>query len=283
MDRTDYVIRTMTRDEIDIAVEWAALEGWNPGLYDADAFYAADPNGFLIGLLNGEPVATLSAVKYGDTFGFIGFYIVKPGFRGKGLGIKIWNAGIEYLHGRNIGLDGVVEQQENYKKSGFRLAYSNIRYQGISKAKTVDHSDVVKLSSNDFYKIETYDTYFFPAQRSNFLKAWINQKDNTIMGTIQGGNLSGYGMIRPCRTGFKIGPLFADTHEIADSIFLALNDSVPPGEPVFLDTPETNQAAIDLAKNHGMKMVFGTARMYTKDFPDLPVKRLFGVTSFELG
>ena len=37
------VIRVMARPEIDTAIEWAAREGWNPGLADADAFHAADP------------------------------------------------------------------------------------------------------------------------------------------------------------------------------------------------------------------------------------------------
>lgn len=57
MQNRNYTIRTMHRDEVQIAVEWAAREGWNPGLADADCFYAADPNGFLIGLLDEEPAA----------------------------------------------------------------------------------------------------------------------------------------------------------------------------------------------------------------------------------
>ena len=71
--KSSYTIRTMTRQEIDIAIDWAAAEGWNPGLHDADCFYAADPHGFLIGLLGDEPIATISAVKYGASFGFLGF------------------------------------------------------------------------------------------------------------------------------------------------------------------------------------------------------------------
>ncbi|HLA33082.1 MAG TPA: GNAT family N-acetyltransferase, partial [Pseudomonas sp.] len=31
----------MTRAEVDLAIDWAAAEGWNPGLHDADCFYAA--------------------------------------------------------------------------------------------------------------------------------------------------------------------------------------------------------------------------------------------------
>ena len=43
--------------ECEIAVEWAALEGWNPGIHDGDSFYSADPKGFLIGLLDDIPIA----------------------------------------------------------------------------------------------------------------------------------------------------------------------------------------------------------------------------------
>ena len=124
----------MVRNEIDLAIDWAAKEGWNPGLHDADCYFAADSKGFLIGLLSGRPISSISVIKYDEGFGFLGFYIVDPEFRGQGYGILIWNAGLEYLGGRNIGLDGVVEQQEKYGKSGFKLAYRNVRYQGDRKS-----------------------------------------------------------------------------------------------------------------------------------------------------
>jgi hypothetical protein len=56
-----------------------------------------------------------------------------------------------------------------------------------------------------------------------------------------------------------------------------------PGQPIFLDTPEANPAAIELAKRHGMEPVFETARMYTKGSPAERIDRCFGVTTFELG
>lgn len=107
------VIRTMTRDDVDIAIRLAAKEGWNPGLSDAECFYAADPEGFFIAELHGEPVGTISAVRYDDGFGFVGLYIVAPGARGKGYGMELWKHAMEHLAGCNIGLDAVTEQEKD--------------------------------------------------------------------------------------------------------------------------------------------------------------------------
>jgi len=279
----NYRIRTATRTEVDIAVEWAEEEGWNPGLHDADCYYSGDPNGFFIGLLGNEPIATISAIKYGKTFGFIGFYIVKPEYRSRGYGIQIWSAALKHLEGLNIGLDSVVAQQETYRKSGFELASRNIRYEGISGGKPPYGAEIIKLSSLPFETIETYDQPFFPAVRSPFIKSWINQPDCSALGIMQGRKLAGYGVIRACRSGHKIGPLFADSPELAENLFLALKSGIEKKEPIYLDTPEVNQAAVSLAKRYNMEVVFETARMYTGEEPDMPLHRVFGVTSFEVG
>ncbi|MBL1174963.1 GNAT family N-acetyltransferase [Pantanalinema sp. GBBB05] len=278
-----YTIRTMTRKEIDLAIEWAASEGWNPGLYDADSFFSADPHGFLIGEMNHQPIATISAVKYGDTFGFIGFYIVKSEYRGQGYGFQLWNAALNYLAGRNIGLDGVVAQQSNYQKSGFKLAYRNIRYEGVSGGSDPNHSAIIELSQVPFEHVECYDRAFFPEHRSGFLRSWFNQPESIALGILEQGKLAGYGMIRVCRSGYKIGPLFADRPELAEILFLALKSRIKSGKPIYLDVPEPNQTAVALATTYQMRLVFETARMYTGEFPDLPLHRLFGVTTFELG
>ncbi len=283
MDKRTYIIRTMQRHEIDIAIAWAAEEGWNPGLHDAESYYRADPNGFLIGLLNDEPVAVISAIRYDASFGFLGFYIVKPHYRNQGYGIQIWNAALQYLKGLNIALDGVVAQQENYKKSGFVLAYRNIRYEGVGGGEGADHPDIVPLSVLPFEIVEAYDRQFFPARRYEFLKAWIAQPDAHALGIMHEGKLAGYGVIRQCRNGYKIGPLYAENPELAEVLFSALKKCAGASEPVFLDIAEVNADALSLVKRHNMRVSFETARMYTKTLPDLPLKRIFGITSFEIG
>lgn len=280
-------ISTMSAAEIRIAIDWAAAEGWNPGINDAEPFHAADPDGFLIGRISGEPVAVISAVRYGADFGFIGLYIVRPGWRGQGYGRAIWQAAMTRLAGRNVGLDGVVEQQDNYRRSGFGYAHRNVRYQGragsITGPALPAGSQLLRLSGIAEEQLAACDTLCFPAPRPAFLRSWISQPGSTALGLLRGGQLVGYGVVRSCRSGHKIGPLFADSEAGAAALFAALGGAAPAGAPLFLDVPECNPAAVALAELHGMTVMFETARMYTGPAPQIAGERIFGITTFELG
>ena len=275
-----FIIRQMDREDFNLALDWALKEGWNPGLHDGNCFYYTDPHGFFIGQINDEPVGCISAVAYDGSFGFIGLYIVKPEFRGKGYGIQLWRTGMNRLGNRIIGLDGVKDQQDNYRKSGFRPAYRNIRYQGVGEGSI--SQCIVDLKEIPFEDLLAYDSTVFSIPRPQFLKRWINQPEGDAFGFLKKGKLAGYGVIRACQAGFKIGPLFADEEQIAEDLFNSLAGKVI-GEIVFLDTPEANSAAIALAKRHDMTKVFETARMYNKKPYSLPTHRIFGITSLELG
>jgi ribosomal protein S18 acetylase RimI-like enzyme len=280
----DYVIRRAAREEFDLAVEWAAKEGWNPGLYDVDTFYATDTHGFYVGLIDGKLVSSISVVAYDDTFGFLGFYIVTPEYRHQGYGIQIWNQALTHLPTQNIGLDGVVAEQGNYRKAGFNTAYRNIRYEGTgSSDKETTSNNVILLADVPFKQLLDYDNALFPTSRPNFLKLWITQPESLAVGYMEGAKLLGYGVVRKCRSGFKIGPLFADNQTIADCLFQKLGSFAGSAVPMYLDAPEPNKDAIQLAETYGMTPMFETARMYTKGEPGIELNKVFGVTTFELG
>jgi GNAT superfamily N-acetyltransferase len=276
-------IRQMRRDELDMALDWAAAEGWNPGLHDADCFHAADPGGFLLGLVGGEPVASIFAVQYGASFAFVGGYIVTPAFRGRGHGMALWNAAMARLAGRNVGLDGVVAQQANYARSGFRLAHQNIRFEGAGGGWPVEMGHIVPLASLSLDEVCRYDRDCFPDERTDFLRCWIGQPDSIAIGALGAHGLAGYAVLRPCRSGYKIGPLFADTPELAEALFVSLRGRVVPNAQFYLDVPQTNAAAIELAARHQLRPCFETARMYTGEAPALSMHRQYGITTFELG
>ncbi|MGY3614993.1 GNAT family N-acetyltransferase [Bradyrhizobium sp. USDA 10063] len=275
-------IRTMRPDEISIAVNWAAAEGWNPGLADATCFAAADPEGFFIGELDGAPVATVSCVNYDESFAFLGFYIVRNDLRGRGYGLRMWNAAIAHAGRRVIGLDGVVAQQDNYRKSGFELAYTNVRYGGTPVALDAPQANVITLTDVPLATVEADDATVFPARRTAFLRAWIGAPGHVGCALVRDGELAGWGVIRPCRNGRKIGPLVADDRASAEVVLSALLARVGDGE-IFLDVPCINGDAVALAQDLGLAPVFETARMYTGAVPPLRLERVFGVTTFELG
>jgi len=288
-----YVIRRMERDELDYAVSQAAGEGWNPGLNDAEAFWQADPQGYFLGLLDDRPVATISAVGYGNEgsgpgYGFVGLYIVAREQRGRGLGYRLWDAALSTLTAPTIGLDAVLAQQDTYRKSGFELAMRNCRYEGSSKGKAMSpmSAGLSPLAEFSLDEVLAYDRRCFPARREAFLRPWLSLPGHVALGLRRGGALAGYGVIRPCGQGSKIGPLFADDDAAAHALFHGLCASSPlaaKGAPVYLDVPMPHAGAVRLAESHNMRPVFETARMYRGPAPDVDLGRTFGITSFELG
>lgn len=286
MNKSDLLIRGMRREELDALVHWAANEGWNPGLSDADIFWATDPEGFIAAELNGDLVGGGSIVSYGRRYGFMGFFIVHPDHRGRGLGNTLWHARRDMLLDRldkpaTIGMDGVFDMQHYYAKGGFEFAGRDLRFETTGRPWPIARN-ILDAGNLVFADIEAYDRAHFPAPRSGFLRRWLKQPGAFSLGAVNDENISGFAVMRPCRTGFKIGPLFADNPNIAENLFCALSAQVP-GEPIFLDVPENNHPAIAMAHRHEMLEVFGCAKMYLGPKPSLPEHEIFGVTSFELG
>jgi GNAT superfamily N-acetyltransferase len=273
---------TLGAQDAQAAVDWAAAEGWNPGLADLPCFLAQDRQLFLGLRRGGELLSVISATRYGEGFGFIGFYIARPEARGQGHGIAVWHAAMRRLQGRLVGLDGVVAQQANYRKSGFVLAWNNIRFGGPAPVLPAPRAHVVDAAALPFADIAGLDARVFPAARDAFLRAWIAAPGHVALALVKDGVASGFGVIRPCRSGHKIGPLVAASEQDAEALLAALLERADPGE-IFLDLPEPNRAAVALATRCGLKPVFETARMYTGAAPDVAMPTLFGVASFELG
>ncbi len=272
------MIREMTHTEVAMAIEWAAREGWNPGLADLDAFLAEDPGAFLLAEQDGRPLACISAVRYGEKFGFIGFYIAAPEARGQGHGLAVWQAAMQRLSGRVIGLDGVVAQQANYRKSGFSLAWNNARYMSPAPNLPPPPVGLVPAASLPFDDLLAYDATCFGLPRPAFLRSWLGTAGHVAL-ALPG--LAGYAVARPCREGSRVGPLFADTAEGARALLSGLAAALPGA--LVLDVPEDHSEAVALAQGAGMQKTFETARMYTGTPPAMARARIFGVTSFELG
>ncbi|WP_111429146.1 GNAT family N-acetyltransferase [Rhodobacteraceae bacterium DSL-40] len=276
-------IRTMTEADLGRVLDWAALEGWNPGRDDARTFFASDPEGFLIGEIGGEPVAAISVVRHAPEVGFLGLYICRPEWRGQGHGLALWQAGIARRAGASIGLDGVVAQQTNYRRSGFALSHRNIRFSGPAPAPDPIAEGIRPITPDLVAAVIAYDAAIAGYARPAYLRAWLAPSPHrTALVLLRGARIRGYGVLRACLEGSKIGPLFADGPGEARALFTALARHAGDG-PVILDVPEPNVAATALAWDFGLTPGFETARMWLGPPPPEDPSRTFGVASFELG
>ncbi|WP_322410484.1 GNAT family N-acetyltransferase [Microbacterium invictum] len=269
--------------DVTMMAEWAVTEGWNPGVTDAHAFAVADPRGFLIGRLDGEPVTSISVVRYGDDFGFLGMYIARADVRGRGLGFQTWQAGMDRMTGRVVALDGVVAQQDNYRRSGFVPAWTNIRYEG-SPVPTPAPSGVRVVDAREipFDRLAAYDRRCFGAPRDAFLAAWVSLPARSARVALRGEEIVGFAVLRDAAAASRLGPVFAEGESVASALVSALADDRGAGK-VAVDVPGVNARAVAWAQAHGWSPSFETARMYTGEAPAIETAGIFGITSLELG
>ena len=267
-------------------VNWARLEGWNPGPFDADVFYQTDPDGFYGYFLKDELIGGGSIVSYDGLFGFMGFFIVKPEYRSQGIGKLLWYERRNKLLSRlqpnaAIGMDGVIAMQPFYKKGGFEIAFRDERYER-NGASFRSNPCISNIDKSDMRQILLYDKKCFGVSRTQFLQSWLFMPECNTFKYVKDGQLKGFAMIRKVSTGYKICPLFSDNLTIAEALYEAcLNVAID--EPVYIDIPVVNKEAINLIRKYDTTYVFECARMYYGEPPKMEINKVFGITTFELG
>ena len=279
-------LKKLNKSDLTTLINWASIEGWNPGRYDAEVFWNTDPNGFYGFYYDDKLIAGGAIISYNKEYGFMGLFIVHKDFRNKGIGKKLWHFRRDCLINRlntnaSIGMDGVLAMQPFYNKGGFNIAYRDERYE--FKSDTIPFSTNVDLiNKDDFEKIIEYDITYFGCQRTIFLKNWLQMPESKAIKYTENNKTLGYAVIRKAETGYKIGPLFANNKKIAEELFKSCL-SIAPNDSVFLDIPTTNQNAVSLVKKYKGKYVFECARMYYGEIPKIDVNNIYGITTFELG
>lgn len=269
-------------------IDMAAAEGWNPGCHDAQTFFQTDPDGFVGVHRDDALIGGGAIVRHSDGFGFMGLFLMSPEFRGQGIGRKLWYARRDRLRERlapraAIGMDGVSAMVDFYREGGFVPQYISSRFQTMAKPiETEIDGHVVPLTGADRPNLAELDRRAFPGERGAYLSAWLHQSEAYIYGYEVNARILGYGVMRPCMEGWKIGPLFAESPEIANALMTAFLRAAD-GALVSIDVPSKNSAAEGLCRSFGMESAFQCTRMYYGPPPTYDASLIYGLTSFELG
>ena len=274
--------RHMGVSDLEIVLGWAAEEGWNPGLDDAQAFHAADPDGFFLAEEDGTPVAAISVVDHAPDFAFLGLYLCRPTHRGRGIGHALWRDAIDHAGARTIGLDGVPEQQSNYARSGFEHAGRTTRHTGRVSGRRSDR--IRPAQASDVPALVELEARASGWAKPSYMAAWFAGAEtrSTHVLTV-GATIAGAATVRRCRSGAKVGPVIAD--DDATAIELLRHVAALVDTTVTLDVPQQAAAFAATCEAAGLVPGFHTARMYRGEarYPRIGGPVLYAVTSLELG
>ncbi|MBP7651838.1 GNAT family N-acetyltransferase [Candidatus Dependentiae bacterium] len=273
------------RNDIDIAVKWTIDENWNPGINDADIYYQTDPSGFFMGVYNDEPIGFVFSIFYENNFAVAGVFIVKKEFRNKLLGAELGWKFLAHIKDRNISINAVKNKVKFYGFLGFKPAFNINRYCYVKQhdlkiSNLSDDYKIIPIDNNFIYfnKIINYDRCCFPADRSKLIRLWIFQSQSfSFCVKDSENNICGYGVLKKAFCGYRFEPLYADNFETAEYIFSYAVNFIKIGEPVFMDIPENNPAALLLAKKYNFKNTFSMTRMYNKNEPEIDKNKIFGL------
>lgn len=254
-------IRAMTEGELAGVLGWAAAEGWNPGTGDAAPFHAADPEGFLLAEAAGEAVGAVSVARHDAAAAFLGLFLVRPDWRGRGVGRALWEGGLAHAGGRSVGLDGVAAQEGRYARAGFVRAGATIRFEGGHLAAA---PGLRPARADDVDALVALDRAAFGIVRERFLRAWLAPAPDrgTIVLADGAGRPLGFATARACGRGRKVGPVVAP--DLAAALSLAA--AGPLKGPTAIDVPE-GAALGDALSARGYRETFRTARMWRGPAP----------------
>jgi GNAT superfamily N-acetyltransferase len=219
----------------------------------------------------------------------MGFYIVKPELRGTGIGKRLYDAIVARLGDVTLGGDAVPQQVANYESEGFEVAYWNARYSSselpreraaATRRPTATH--LLPATAADFERLVEFDGAHCFGPRPEFLQLWIEGPDReSRIAVDDSGRITGFAASRRTSLGQRIGPVFAEESATAEPLILSL--AARTEGRVAVDVPQPNLAAVELLEGLGMTRSFETARIYRGPAPELPLDRIFGITSLELG
>ncbi len=244
-------IKEMSLTDLETALTWAKEEKWNPGKFDYHSYYAMGKENFLGLHINGEMIGSISIIQYKKSFAFIGLFIVKKEYRGQGYGKKLWDYSIKNIENTSsISLYSVPQQISRYQKNNFFDNVKNSRFQ-MNKSVEFDisRSDEIKEIDNFYYnKMIEYDQNLWKSSRNDFFNCALKKPETfAFISFDENKKVNGYGLIRPCIEGYRIGPLYANSIESAKSLTKFLLSKIPKESQVIFDIPNENKLSIIFA------------------------------------
>jgi len=289
MELSEFRLRPMSEEDIGAGMRLKELAGWNQVEADWQGFLEIEPTGCFVGELDGEVVTTGTAFNFANRFGWIGMILVDPGYRRQGIATRMMKHMISYLDAKGcccLKLDATDAGAKVYSRMGFQTEYQVERW-FLNRAEfhlspSPDETEIVYLSKQHLQAIEDLDVSAFGASRKRLLKRYLN-KGRFSFAHGEPTYPKGFVLGRPGSNAHQVGPLVAQTPEIARSLLQAALVATA-GTPVIVDIPVVNSHIVGLLEEYGFERKRTLNRMYRGDnlYPGQP-EQIFCLAGFEFG
>jgi hypothetical protein len=197
---------------------------------------------------DGEIAAMGSGIVYAPALGFIGNMVVADGHRRKGIGSEILSRIATWLEGagcHRFELNATDEGRPLYERHGFASRGTSLAV-GISRraAGRLGPTRAARsLDPADLGRVAAFDRARFGGDRSRLLA--LLAMDGIARGfvTESEGAIEGFAFVQA--EGQRIGPMVADTPEVAAGLVAAAFEAFPDLADVRLNLPPDNAAGAE--------------------------------------
>lgn len=206
--------------------------GWNRSRSDGPTHYHAALDGHSWLLIapqdSSSPQGCVLALPFPNGTGWIGFFLVSASHRGQGLGGALWR-GMDAIWAQNgtsfMGLDGVEEQVPTYTRRGF-VDVGRIVLMTCSASALKDHpevasdGDVRDIREADREALRKLDEMHTGLDRGRYWvsSGLLDRADVFGFAHYFDSTLDGFVLVRECKEGHRVGPLFAPSAAVATQL-----------------------------------------------------------------
>jgi GNAT superfamily N-acetyltransferase len=233
---SDFQIGNLTADELADADALVKEAGWNQTEADWRTFL--DFGTVHAMRDNGKVIATAATLPYGGKFAWVSMVLIAGYYRRQGLGTKLMQRCLDELAAKGLTpvLDATPAGRDVYVGLGFQDSWGYKRML-LSDRKVVPSLEnniaVEAISDSSWAELCAYDATIFGADRSNVLSRLRGRLPEAEFCVWRGGHVVGFLLGRMGRRAAQLGPLVAESEEIACALLAQALETV--SAPVYID------------------------------------------------
>lgn len=261
--------------------------GWNQISRDWEIFLTLNPQGSRVCVKDdGDVVGTVTTIRYGHRFAWIGMVLVDPAHRRKGIGLRLLEEAGQILKNENcVKLDATPAGRQVYTKLGFEDEYqlSRMSASSFNTRYLVSSPTATALTIDDLESVRLPDGNIFGADRIALL-SWMRDGAPELAFKVgEGDRLDGYCVGRSGYQYAHIGPVVANDIHVAKGLVSAALKYCG-NRPVIVDVPHHDKTWRGWLESVGFSVLRPFVRMYKGNnlWPGLPENQ-FAILGPEFG